>query len=79
MTKQVGQWLGWIGIIVAVVGYFLSANWCLALGIVALVLGVIGVFSEEKTLNIITIILGAVGIILYFFKQEQKIKQSDLY
>ncbi|UUX33698.1 C4-dicarboxylate ABC transporter [Fundicoccus culcitae] len=64
ISEQAGKWLGWIGIIVGVIGFFWQPVW---MGIIAIVLGVIGLFSEQKTLNWAAIIVGAVVLIYHFF------------
>lgn len=67
ISNTAGLWMGWIGIILAVIGFFLTSSaWVLWLGIAAIVLGIIGLFSPQKVLNTISIVLGVVGVILYF-------------
>lgn len=61
MTEQTGTWLGWVGIVIAIVGFFWLSIW---LGIAAMVLGVIGLTTPVKGLNWTAIALGAVAIIL---------------
>lgn len=46
MSENVGKWLGWIGIILGVIGFFWQPIW---MGVIAIVAGVIGiVLSSEK-------------------------------
>lgn len=61
ISTKAGKWLGWIGIVVGIIGFFWMR---IVLGAIAAVLGVIGVFSSEKTLNIIAIVAGAIAIVL---------------
>lgn len=61
MSETVGKYLGWIGIIIGVVGFFWMP---ITLGIIAIVLGIIGLFSQERTINIITIIVGVLALII---------------
>ncbi|UUX33699.1 DUF308 domain-containing protein [Fundicoccus culcitae] len=63
ISETTGQWLGWIGIIVGIIGFFWQPVW---MGIIAIVLGIIGLFSDQKTLNWIAIIVGA-AVLLYAF------------
>lgn len=61
MSETVGKYLGWIGIIIGVVGFFWMP---ITLGIIAIVLGIIGLFSQERTINIVTIIVGVLALII---------------
>jgi len=61
MNNNVGKWLGWIGIVVGVIGFFWLRIW---LGVAAVILGVIGMFSPQKKLNVVTIVAGIIAIIL---------------
>lgn len=60
LSDTAGKWFGWIGIIVAIIGFFWQPIW---MGVIALVLGIIGLFSPQKTLNWVTIIAGAIVLI----------------
>ncbi len=62
ISTTAGQWLGWIGIIVGVIGFFWQPLW---LGLAAIVLGIIGLFSDQKTLNWVAIVAGAISLIIY--------------
>lgn len=61
MSITVGKYLGWIGIIVGVIGFFWMP---ITLGIIAIVLGIIGLFSPEKTMGIFAIIVGVLALII---------------
>ena len=61
MSETVGKYLGWIGIVIGVVGFFWMP---ITLGIIAIALGIIGLFSQERTINIITIIVGVLALII---------------
>lgn len=61
ISEQAGQWLGWIGIILAVIGFFWQPVW---MGIIAVVLGIIGLFSNQKGLNWTAVIIGAIVLII---------------
>ena len=61
MSETVGKYLGWIGIIIGVVGFFWMP---ITLGVIAIVLGIIGLFSQERTINIVTIIVGVLALII---------------
>ena len=63
MNKTVGNWLGWIGIVVAVIGFFTTH---LILGIVGIILGIIGLFSPSKVVNWVAIVCGVIAIIINF-------------
>lgn len=59
LSGDVGKWLGWIGIIVGIIGFFWLPTW---MGITAIVLGIIGLFSAHKTLSIIAIVAGVIAL-----------------
>lgn len=61
LSNTAGQWLGWLGIIAAVIGFFWQPIW---MGIIALVLGIIGVFSPQKGLNWTAVVLGVIALII---------------
>lgn len=61
ISETAGQWLGWIGIILAVIGFFWQP---VLMGIVSIVLGVIGLASQQKGLNWTAIVLGAIVLIM---------------
>ncbi|SDI64416.1 C4-dicarboxylate ABC transporter [Natribacillus halophilus] len=61
MNETSGQWLGWIGIIAAVIGFFWAP---IFLGIVAIVLGLITLATPQKGLAWIAIALGAITLII---------------
>lgn len=61
LSNEAGLWLGWIGIIVAIIGFFWQPVF---MGIVALILGIIGLFSPQKGVNWGAIILAAIVLIM---------------
>ena len=61
MTDTIGKYLGWIGIIVGVIGFFWMP---ISLGIAAVVIGIIGLFSPERTINIVAIIVGVLALVI---------------
>lgn len=61
LSPEAGNWLGWIGIILAVIGFFWQPVF---MGIAALILGIIGLFSPRKGVNWAAIILGAIVLIV---------------
>lgn len=63
LSETAGQWLGWIGIICGVIGWFWQPLWT---GIVATILGIIGLFSPQKTVNWIAIAAGVIALIIHF-------------
>lgn len=60
ISSEAGKWLGWIGIILAVIGFFWQPVF---MGIVALILGIIGLFSPEKGVNWAAIIIAVILLI----------------
>ena len=61
MSEKVGKWLGWIGIILGVIGFFWQPIW---MGAVAIVAGIVGLFSPQKKLNWVAIVAGVVALII---------------
>jgi hypothetical protein len=61
LSNSAGLWLGWIGIILGVIGFFWLPIW---MSIGAILLGIIGLFSPQKVLNWIAIILGVVVLLI---------------
>ncbi|MDC3414515.1 hypothetical protein NC797_17900 [Aquibacillus sp. 3ASR75-11] len=47
MNDVTGKWLGWLGILSAVIGFFVIPIWLGSLGVI---LGLIGLASPQKTL-----------------------------
>jgi len=64
MSDTTGKVLGWLGIVVAVVGFFFAPVW---LGIIGLVLGLITLASPQKVLAWLAVVLGAIVLIVQFF------------
>ncbi len=64
MSENLGKWLGWIGIVLGVVGLFWQP---ILFGTIAVLAGIIGLFSPQKKLNWITIVIGAVALIIGIF------------
>jgi hypothetical protein len=60
ISAEAGNWLGWIGIILAIIGFFWQP---VLMGIVALILGVIGLFSPQKGVNWGAVILAVIVLI----------------
>lgn len=61
LSETAGLWLGWIGIILGVIGFFWEPVW---MGIIAVVLGVIGLFSPQKGVNWAAVIIGVIALII---------------
>lgn len=61
ISTKTGQWLGYIGIVLAVIAFFWQSIW---MSIIAIVLGIIGLFSDQKTVNWIAIAIAAVALIV---------------
>ena len=61
LSNTAGLWVGWIGIIIGVIGFFWQPVW---LGIIALVLGIINLFSPQKALAWVAIAIGAIALII---------------
>lgn len=61
ISTNAGKWLGYIGIVLAVIAFFWQPIW---MSIIALVLGVIGLFSDQKTVNWIAIAVAVVALIV---------------
>jgi hypothetical protein len=61
VNDMTGKWLGWLGIISAVIGFFYAPIW---LGSIGIILGLIGLASPQKTLAWWAIGLGIVAFII---------------
>lgn len=61
ISENAGTWIGWIGLVISVIGFFWLRIW---LGAVGVIMGIVGLFSPKKTLNIVTIIAGVIAIVL---------------
>lgn len=61
LSPTAGLWLGIIGIILAIIGFFWQPIW---MGIIAVVLGVIGLMSPQKPVNWISIVIGAIVLLV---------------
>lgn len=59
-----GRWIGWAGIIAAVIGFFFMPFWLGGLGVV---LGIIALFSPARGVAWWAIILGVIAIGIGFF------------
>jgi hypothetical protein len=55
-------WLSWIGIVVALIGFFIAAP--IWLGIIGAILGIISLWGPQKTWAWIAIIVGVIVLIL---------------
>lgn len=60
MNKRTGNWLGWIGIIAAIIGFLFEPFWFSG---AAVLLGLIGLASPKKPLNWTSITLGVAAIL----------------
>jgi len=61
ISDKAGKCLGWIAIILGVIGFFWQPIW---MGVCAIVLSVIGLFSPQRTLNIVALVVGVVALIV---------------
>lgn len=61
MKASLGSWIGWIGIVLAVVGFFYYPLW---FGGAAVVLGLLGLTFPQKFLAWSSIVLGAIAFFL---------------
>lgn len=61
ISDTAGTWLGWIGIIASVIGFFWAPLW---MGIAGIISGGIGLFSSKKWLNGIAFVAGVVALIV---------------
>lgn len=61
MNDSLGKWLGIIGIILAIIGFFWMTLW---FGIIAIILGIIGLFTPSRTIASIALILGIILFII---------------
>ncbi|MDD2235285.1 MAG: hypothetical protein PHZ11_07545 [Desulfitobacteriaceae bacterium] len=60
-SDTTGKWLGWIAIIIGVIGFLWQPIW---MGAIAIICGIIGLFSPQKILNWVAIGVGAIAIII---------------
>lgn len=61
ISDTAGKWLGWIAIIIGVIGFFWQPIW---MGSIAIIVGIIGLLSPQKTLNWIAIAVGVIAVII---------------
>jgi len=61
ISENAGKWLGWIGLVLGVLGFFWLRIW---FGVAAVIMGAIGLASPQKKLNTVTVVAGAVAIAL---------------
>jgi membrane protein required for beta-lactamase induction len=61
VNDAVGKWLGWIGLVLGVIGFFWASIW---MGIGAIVLGLVGIFSSQKVLNGVAMGAGVIALII---------------
>jgi hypothetical protein len=64
MSDMTGKVLGWLGIVVGVIGFFFAPIW---LGIIAVVLGLITFASPQKVLAWLAIIIGVIVLLIQIF------------
>ncbi|MZQ86245.1 C4-dicarboxylate ABC transporter [Paenibacillus sp. 5J-6] len=65
MRVTTGKWLGWIGIILAVIGFFYAPVW---MGSFAVVLGLICLATPKKGLAWWSVALGVMAFIIPYFR-----------
>jgi hypothetical protein len=65
MNAVTGNVLGWLGIIAAVVGFFVAPMW---LSIIGFVLGLITLASPQKALAWVAVVLSVISFVIPFFK-----------
>lgn len=61
MSDQVGKIIGWIAIVLSVIGFII---WHVPLGIAAMILGAIGLASPQKGINWTAVAFGAIAVIV---------------
>lgn len=61
MSDDAGNWLGWLAIIIGVIGFFWQPIW---MGIISIVLAAIGLASPKKTLNGWGLAVGIIALII---------------
>lgn len=64
MNDLTGKIIGWVGIVVAVVGFFFAPVW---LGIIGIVLGLITLASPQKALAWIAVVVGVIVLVVHYF------------
>ncbi|MCM3357900.1 MULTISPECIES: C4-dicarboxylate ABC transporter [unclassified Psychrobacillus] len=65
MVNNAGLWIGLLGIVLAIVGFFFYPIW---LGLAAIVLGFVALYHYKQLIvGWLSIILGVIVLILYFF------------
>jgi hypothetical protein len=64
MNDLTGKILGWIGIVAAVVGFFVAPVW---LGVIGLVLGLITLASPQKALAWVAIVIAVIELLVHYF------------
>lgn len=64
MNGMTGNWIGWLAILLAVIGFFFAPFW---LGGIAVILGLITLASPKKALAWWAIGLGVISFIIPYF------------
>ena len=64
MNDVTGKIIGWLGIVVGVVGFFYAPLW---LGAIGVVLGLITLASPQKILAWISVVIGVIVLLIEFF------------
>ena len=64
MNDVTGKILGWIGIVVAVVGFFFAPVW---LGVIGVVLGLITLASPQKVLGWVAVVIAVIELLIHYF------------
>ncbi|MDQ0875909.1 hypothetical protein QFZ77_004568 [Paenibacillus sp. V4I3] len=65
MNEMTGKWLGWIGIVLAIIGFFYAPIW---MGSIAVILGLICLATPKKGLAWWSIGLGVMALIIPYFR-----------
>ncbi|CRK81080.1 C4-dicarboxylate ABC transporter [Neobacillus massiliamazoniensis] len=64
MSDLTGKILGWIAIVVGVVGFFVAPVW---LGAIGIILGLITLGSPQKVLGWVAVVIGVIVLLVQFF------------
>ena len=64
MSEKTGVTLGWIGLIVGVIGFFVWQFW---LGAIAIIFGLAGLFAPKKALPWLAVAAGVISVIIGFY------------
>lgn len=64
MTMTWHVWLSWIGIVIAIIGFFVAPLW---LGILGAILGIIALWGPEKSWAWVAVIVGVIVLLIGLF------------